>query len=78
MKPQFVLSVLEEIRDEIRCSQVVVSVVAGVLLAQISAIIGQQMKICRVMPNTPCLIGQGKRGRNALPVGGCHKLGNLT
>merc|ERR1712228_835935 len=55
VKPQFLMAVLEEIRDAIRSTQVLVSVVAGVLLSQIAAVVGDT-KICRVMPNTACLI----------------------
>ena len=58
VKPQYLMGVLEGISDHFRPTQIIVSIVGGVLLSQISDVIGEK-KICRVMPNTPCLVSEG-------------------
>lgn len=57
-KPQHVPSVAAEIRSALSARQLLVSVAAGVTLARLSAWFGTD-RIIRVMPNTPCLVGQG-------------------
>ena len=37
----------------------IMSVAAGIEMKQMQNIFGDTTKICRVMPNTPCLVGQG-------------------
>ena len=56
VKPQNINEVLAEIQKELKKSTVVVSVVAGVTIKMIEAIIGYEQKIVRVMPNTPALV----------------------
>ena len=58
VKPQYLMEVLRETRDSFRPTQIVVSIVAGISLPQIADVIGEK-KICRVMPNTPCLVSEG-------------------
>ncbi len=47
--------------------QVVVSIAAGLRLADMSRWLGGHRKLVRTMPNTPALIGAGVTGLNALP-----------
>jgi pyrroline-5-carboxylate reductase len=59
VKPQQMPDVLAQLAGRLSERQLVVSVAAGVTLAAISKTIGTGPRLVRVMPNTPCLIGQG-------------------
>ena len=57
VKPQAMRATLRGMLDGIQRAQaLVVSIAAGIRLSAISAIIGEDMPIIRVMPNTPSLI----------------------
>ncbi|HNV48274.1 MAG TPA: pyrroline-5-carboxylate reductase [Spirochaetota bacterium] len=58
VKPDGVKKVLTEARDRIR-NQTIISIAAGVSIESITAVIGPDKKILRVMPNTPAKIGEG-------------------
>jgi pyrroline-5-carboxylate reductase len=61
IKPQVFDAVVNEIKDDIR-ADAVLSIMAGVGTAKIAAALNTvllNIKICRVMPNTPCMIGKG-------------------
>ena len=60
-KPNFVKNVLEEIKDEITESKLVVSIAAGVSTKKINKILGE-VRVVRVMPNTPALVKEGMSG----------------
>jgi pyrroline-5-carboxylate reductase len=51
--------VLGELRGRVTTRHLVVSVAAGIPLAAIASGLGPGPRLVRVMPNTPCLIGQG-------------------
>lgn len=57
-KPQQLPPVADEIRSLLTERQLLISVAAGVTLARLSEWFGTE-RIIRVMPNTPCLVGQG-------------------
>jgi pyrroline-5-carboxylate reductase len=57
VKPQSMASVLTEIRGSVSKEHLVVSIAAGVSLGQLSAALGSESRLIRVMPNTPCLVG---------------------
>jgi len=57
VKPQFLNSVLDGLSFN-TSSPLVVSIVAGIEICQLQRITDTE-RIIRVMPNTPCLIGQG-------------------
>ena len=59
VKPQFLSSVTDEIKDNIKEGSVIVSIVAGKSLCALGAALGADKKIIRVMPNTPALVGEG-------------------
>ena len=54
VKPQVLPQVLDGIRDRVRPDMIVVSIAAGVQLASLDL----DCKVVRVMPNTPCLVGE--------------------
>ena len=58
VKPQNMTDALESIKDAIGSEKLVISIAAGIKVANIAAVLGD-VSIVRVMPNTPALIGQG-------------------
>ncbi len=58
VKPQMMDEVLADLAEQISPMQLVVSIAAGVRLARFTSILGDDTRIVRVMPNTPCLVGQ--------------------
>lgn len=59
VKPQQMPAVAAELRGKIGPRRLLVSICAGVRLASLAERFGQDVRIIRVMPNTPCLVGQG-------------------
>ncbi len=59
VKPQQMAAVLDEILPRLTADKLVVSIAAGVSIATMTAGLGAQIRIVRVMPNTPCLVGRG-------------------
>jgi pyrroline-5-carboxylate reductase len=62
VKPQQIKPVMAELRGKISPAQLVVSIVAGVRLAALAEGLGPGVRLVRVMPNTPCLVGRGACG----------------
>ncbi len=67
VKPQNIREVLEEVKGDIRNDQVIISIAAGIPLSMIRTIIGKDIPLIRVMPNTPALV---QKGVSALAGGG--------
>lgn len=71
IKPQMLQSIVEDLRLLDAQQQVVVSIMAGIRSEKIEKMLGRSLRIIRVMPNTPLLIGQGmsgiSKGAHALP-----------
>jgi pyrroline-5-carboxylate reductase len=71
IKPQSLSGVLTELRPLLKPTQLVVSIVAGATIGTLSKALGEQVRIVRVMPNTPCLVGRGASafalGKTATP-----------
>jgi len=61
VKPQNVGQVCDEIRTSITDRKLIVSIVAGVTLGRLAESLGTE-RLIRVMPNTPCLVGDGAAG----------------
>lgn len=60
VKPNAVYSVISEIRDSLKDGAVVVSIAAGQSVGKLSdAFCKPDLKLVRVMPNTPALVGEG-------------------
>lgn len=58
VKPQQFRPVLEELRPKIGPQHLVISIAAGIPLATMTSILGTASRLVRVMPNTPCLVGE--------------------
>lgn len=56
VKPQNMAELLKEIRPAVKPQHLLISIAAGITLQQISDALGQDKRVVRVMPNTPCLV----------------------
>lgn len=59
VKPLTVPEVLEEIRDELRPDQLLISLAAAVPISLIEKILGKRLAIFRAMPNIPVVVDEG-------------------
>lgn len=62
VKPQFYAEVLEEIRDVMTESTVLISMAPGKTFDWIEQTLGKPCRVIRIMPNTPALVGEGMMG----------------
>ena len=61
VKPQQMPDVLAELHGQLD-GKLVISIAAGIRLAQLAEGLGAGPRLVRVMPNTPCLVAQGAAG----------------
>jgi pyrroline-5-carboxylate reductase len=59
VKPQIMAAVLKEVAPTLSRRQLVISIAAGVATATIRAEVGKDIRLIRVMPNTPALVLEG-------------------
>ncbi len=59
VKPQYLKVVIADIMDSVDENKIIVSIAAGKTINWISQEFEKPMKIIRVMPNTPALVGEG-------------------
>lgn len=62
VKPKVVWAVLNEIGEFVAKGQLLVSVAAGIPIKFIESSLKEGCKVIRVMPNTPCLVGETAAG----------------
>ncbi|CRH00782.1 pyrroline-5-carboxylate reductase, putative [Plasmodium relictum] len=58
VKPDVACSVLKDIKTCLS-EKLIISICAGIKIERLEQIVGENVKIVRVMPNTPCLVGEG-------------------
>ena len=67
VKPQTMDAVLAELKPKLKPRHLIVSIAAGVTVARLTAALGANARVVRVMPNTPCLVGATAAGYAAGP-----------
>lgn len=68
VKPQVMAAASAELRQHLLPRHLVVSIAAGVTLDALAAGLGRDVRLVRVMPNTPCLVGASASGYAAGPA----------
>ena len=59
VKPNKYQGVIDEIKDFIKPSVIIVSIAAGININYLEKAFKKDIKVARVMPNTPALVGEG-------------------
>jgi len=62
VKPQVMTEAIASIADATQKEQLIVSIAAGISLEQLESGLADGSRVIRVMPNTPCLVGEGACG----------------
>ncbi len=62
VKPQQIMAAITPLRGKIGPAKLIVSIAAGVRMAALAGVLGEDVRLVRVMPNTPCLVGRGACG----------------
>ena len=71
VKPHQITNLLSDLASEAKSHHLFISIAAGVTLEQLEESLGGKVRVIRVMPNTPVLVGEGPQG---LPVALTPKL----
>ncbi len=59
VKPNVYFDVISEIKDSVNDNCIIVSIAAGKSIADVEELFAKNIKLVRVMPNTPALVGEG-------------------
>jgi pyrroline-5-carboxylate reductase len=59
VKPAYLYNVIDEIKNTVTDDTLVISIAAGQSSEKITNAFGRKIKLVRVMPNTPALVGEG-------------------
>ena len=59
VKPQSMAKGLGELRPSLTKGHLIISIAAGISLQKLADYHGPGLRVVRVMPNTPCLVGEG-------------------
>lgn len=59
IKPNKYKDIINEIKDNVDGNTIIITIAAGIRLKDTEGYFGKAMKIVRVMPNTPALVGEG-------------------
>ena len=62
VKPHQVEELLVELAGDVTPKHLLISIAAGVTIAQLETALGGKARVIRVMPNTPALVGEGAAG----------------
>lgn len=58
VKPQIIYDVIDEIKESVPADTIIVSIAAGQAIENIEKAFNKPIKLVRVMPNTPALVGE--------------------
>jgi pyrroline-5-carboxylate reductase len=75
VKPQNMAATLTEFSSVIDTSKIVISIAAGIATNFIEASLAKGVRVVRVMPNTPALVGEGAA---AVARGSCAKVDDVN
>ena len=67
VKPQFVSGVLDGLAGAVTEKHLVASLVGGIRMSQIAEVLGDKVRLSRIVPNTACLVGRGASGYSLGP-----------
>lgn len=59
VKPQFLATAVEEMKEAVTEDTLIISIVAGRSIQTITELFGKEIRLVRCMPNTPALVGEG-------------------
>lgn len=59
VKPYMYDSILSDIKEYIDNKKIIVTIAAGKSIKDVENVIGEDKKVIRTMPNTPCLVNEG-------------------
>lgn len=59
VKPNYIKPVLEECKNSFTGLKILVSIAVGVSIKTYKAILGEEARVVRTMPNTPVMVGEG-------------------
>lgn len=59
VKPNIYEGIIKEIKDSVKENVIIVAIAAGQTIQTIETLFGKAIKVVRVMPNTPALVGEG-------------------
>ena len=59
VKPNVLYNVIDEIKNDVSENTLIISIAAGQSIEAIENAFGKKIKLIRVMPNTPALVGEG-------------------
>lgn len=59
VKPYVYDTVLSEIKGKLKEGAIIITVAAGITISYIKEALGGKIKVVRVMPNTPAMVGEG-------------------
>ncbi len=62
VKPNMMGAILDELNSEITSKHLIISIAAGVPLSVMESSLNEGCRVVRVMPNTPCLVGETAAG----------------
>lgn len=68
IKPQVYEKVIKEIKEKVKKDVIVVSIAAGQKIEYIKKLFNKDIKVVRVMPNTPALVGEGMSALCPCPI----------
>lgn len=59
VKPQYYLSVFEQIKDFLNKEHIIITIAPGFSIQKTKEYLGDKVRVVRAMPNTPALVGEG-------------------
>ena len=68
VKPHLLAGVCADLRETLAARHLVVSIASGVTLGRLAGWLGESVRLVRVMPNTPSLVGAGAAGFSPGPA----------